>query len=206
MILQERALLDFAKHHPFSPKRLAGLRKRRAASGQEHEVFLPARKVLEARVWKVTRQNARGETRWGIKGDTPREYLVRLDRLDVYSNTHILIEGIAIEYEAPLLVTSMDYVAGAHASSVELDRMLRDQGWVIDPTDADFLTYRLEKDGLRMRDAHAKNIIVTPARKLVPIDVIFEGGTRVDVRYDSESEEDSLDGEDAGGSVEDCES
>lgn len=203
MILQEEALLDFAKQYPFSPEQLVALRRRREAQGQEHEVFLPVSKGSEARVWKVTRQIARGETRWGIKGDTPREYLVRLDRLDSASNTHILVEGIAIEHGAPLLVTSMDYVEGSHVSPAELDRLLRASGWERDDTDRDFLSYRLDPDGLRMRDAHAKNIIVTPAGKLVPIDVIFDGVVRIDARVDDASDEEPSTEEDDVASDED---
>lgn len=186
MILQEKALMDFAQKLPYSPERLAKLRRRREAHGQEHEVFLPASKGPEARVFKITRQIMPGETRWGIKGDTPREYLVRLDNLDAFSNTHILVEGVAIENGTPILVTSMDFIEGVHLSATKLDARLRAEGWELDGSDRDFLSYRSR--GVRMRDAHAKNLIITPAGKLIPIDVIVEGFVRTGRRT-----EDTLD-------------
>jgi hypothetical protein len=164
--VQERALMDFAMTCPFPSERLAQLRRGRAAGGAEHEVFVPVRGRVGSRVWKITRRD-----RWGLRRATPLEYLRRLERFDMVSQTRVRVAGIAVDNGMPLLVTSMDFILGSHPPDLH-DRLLQ-LGWetIVDPDQ--MLSYHHAEDGIVMRDAHPKNFILTPKGSLVPIDVIF---------------------------------
>lgn len=138
----------------------------RAAGGAEHEVSIPNKARSGSRVWKVTRPD-----RWGLRRATPLEYLRRLDRFGQMSATNVRVEGIAVENGRPLLVHTMDYIFGEHP--IGLHERLVAEGWEIAADLQQMLSYQHKADGTLMRDAHPKNFIVTPANRLVPIDVIF---------------------------------
>lgn len=165
-IAQEAALMDFAQQKPFPIERLVELRFGRAAGGAEHEVFIPKKKRSGSRVWKITRNG-----RWGLKRATPLEYLRRLDRFDRFSGTKIRVEGIAVEDNTPTLVTTMDFILGVHPEN--LHERLLNEGWIVTPDPDQMLSYKHKAYGIVMRDAHAKNFILTAANRLVPIDVII---------------------------------
>lgn len=166
---QESALLEFAKECPFSASQIAELRQHGSVGGAEHEVFVPENIDGNPLVWKVTRPG-----RWGLIRATPVEYLERLELLDLASGTNIMVEGIGtVQHGQPIIVTSMAYVHGRHPGAAALDKRLRSEGWqsIADPDQ--MLSYRHKIDGTVMRDAHPKNFILTKAKSLVPIDVIF---------------------------------
>jgi len=167
-IAQEDALKDFAQQQPFPPEELAKLRQQRASGGQEHEVFVPLKGRRGSRVWKVTRPD-----RWGLIRATPLEYARRLDRFDQLSGTHVLIEGIAIDQNLPLLVTTMDFILGDHPEGQTIHNRLLAEGWETAPDPDGMMSYRHKIDRTLMRDAHPKNFILTAGGLLVPIDVIF---------------------------------
>jgi len=177
---QNAALKAFAVRHPFSPEQLAELRRHKITQGQEHEVFVPERPRAGSLVWKVTKPD-----RWGLRRATPREYLIRLARLDANSNTDIRVKGVATAPNGdPLLVTTMRYVRGTHPDGALLDARLQAAGW--EPTrEKDYptiATYRHKTDDTLMLDAHRLNFILTTSGHLVPIDIIFIGLGRFDVR------------------------
>ena len=170
ILAQECALMRFAQVRPFSVAQVAKLRLRSSPGGAEHEVFLPPfkRAVSGARVFKITKS-----PRWGLKTATPLEYLRRMQRLSDDAGVDVKVEGIACEDNTPKLVTSMDYVVGVHPSSGQLHDLLSAMGWDTAYDPDGLLAYKHKESGTLMRDAHPKNLILTPTGKLVPIDVIF---------------------------------
>jgi hypothetical protein len=142
---------------PFSTEEVVELRKHGSVGGAEHEVFVPETLKDGPLVWKFTRPG-----RWGLIRATPLEYLLRLERLNKVSGTHILIQGIAITSDdIPIIVSSMDYVHGRHPQGSELHKRLCNEGWELISDPDNMLSYRHKVDGTVMRDAHAKNFILT---------------------------------------------
>lgn len=152
-----------------SAKQLATLKPFEIKGGVEHQAFIIPDGKDSKSIVKVTRPG-----KYGLNDQDEIGYLRRMQEMDQLTggNLNIKILGVTPKGTWPSIVTKMNYIQGVEPSEEDLNAYLVSKGW----EDMGFYAYRHPATGIEIYDAHTGNFIQVESGKMVPIDIMVEGG------------------------------